>query len=436
MWSSCRTPLAAALLLALAGGRPSHTTAQSIPRLTDSARVSLISILPGDDVYSVFGHSTLRVRDPQLGIDRSYNFGTFDFGESPLAMASFVARFTYGDLNYSLTVQDPQATIPWYWEELGRASIEQTLALTPAEARELFRRLEINARPENRYYQYDFFFDNCATRILDALEAVLGPGLAFDVEPPGRSFRQLLDPFLTGAPWLDLGMDLGLGLPADREATAREATFLPEHLMRYVAAGRMDRDGRSQPLVRRTEQLTGPAGVSWRPPTAPPWPEIAGWVLLAVGTFVTLRDARTGRRVHRVADPVFFGALGVAGLAVAFLWFISLHRVTDLNLNLAWALPTHLVLAVLLAREGHDAGTSRGAASGTRDGTRRGAGLGVRLYLAATAGLAGLLLLGMPIWPQELPAALVPLLLLIVTRAGWLAWVRRRPGTAGAGASG
>jgi hypothetical protein len=376
-------------------------------------RVSLISILPGDEIYSVFGHSALRVHDPALGIDRAYNFGTFDFGDSPLDVASFVARFTYGDLNYSLAVQDSPALVRWYWENERRASVEQTLDLTHDEAQDLFRRLEVNALPENRYYQYDFFFDNCATRLLDALEAVLGAKLTFDAGPPGQSFRHLLDPYLVEARWVDLGMDLGLGLPADREATAREATFLPEHLMEYFARGRIDRgDGAGvRPLVRRTEMLTGPAGASWTPEADSPWPEIVGWALLAVGVFITMRDARTGRSSRRVADALFFAVLGVAGLAVTFLWFVSLHDVTDLNFNLAWALPTHLALAVALAR-----GRAQRGEAGRRAG----------LYLAVTAALAVLLLLGIPLWPQDLPAALVPLLVLIAVRAGWLARVRLR----------
>ncbi|HSM09584.1 MAG TPA: DUF4105 domain-containing protein [Gemmatimonadota bacterium] len=400
------------LLICLPAGRASHAAAQelALPALSDSVRVSLISILPGSKIYSVFGHSALRIRDPLLGIDSAYNFGTFDFGDAPLDVASFVARFTYGDLNYSLAVQDPPALVRWYWENERRASVEQTLALTRDEAQELFERLQVNALPENRYYQYDFFFDNCATRLLDVLEAVLGERLTFEADPAGRSFRRLLDPYLVGTRWVDLGMDLGLGLPADREATAREATFLPEHLMDYLAVGSVDRgeNGR-QPLVRHTVTLTGPAGASWKPETDAPWPEIVGWALLAVGVFFTMRDARTGRRARPVADGLFFGALGAAGLAVTFLWFVSLHDVTDLNFNLAWALPTHLALAFVLAR-----GRAEDGASGRRAG----------FYLAATAALAGMLLLGIPLWPQELPAALVPLLLLIVARAGWLARAR------------
>jgi hypothetical protein len=406
-FGTSRPPLL--VLLALVAGssglRPATAAAQAVPTLSDSARVSLISILPGEDLYSLFGHSALRVRDPALGLDVAYNFGTFDFGDSPLAMVEFVGLFTYGELNYRLDAQDGGRMIAWYWQERRRPAIGQTLDLTRDEAQELFRRLQVNALPENMYYRYDFFFDNCATRLLDVLEGVVGPALRFEAEPPGRSFRRLLDPYLTGNPWVDFGMDLGLGMPADRTATARESTFLPEHLMEYVATGTLDRgDGARRSLVRHTTTLTGPPDASWTSATALPWPKILGWGLLAVGAVLTLLDARAGRKVRRAFDVTLYAVLGVAGLAIVFLWFISLHTVTKTNLNLFWALPTHLGVALALAR----------GVAGRRAG----------VYLAATAAIAALLLAGMPFWPQELPGPVVPLLLLIIVRSAWLAWAR------------
>ncbi|TFG66337.1 MAG: DUF4105 domain-containing protein [Gemmatimonadales bacterium] len=391
-------------LLVLAAGSVPESAAQGIPTLTETARVSLISILPGDDVYSTFGHSAIRIADRTLGLDESYNFGTFEFGDSPTEIAGFIARFTYGDLHYRLSVQNGRRVVAFYWEELGRASIEQTLDLSPDEKQALFERLRINARPQNAYYQYDFFFDNCATRLLDVLEASVGPALSFAAPPPDRSFRQLLDLYLPGVPWTDVGMDLGLGLPADRDATAREATFLPEFLLNYLASGQIDRNGSKRPLVARTDTLTGGSGITWQPEADPPWPAIVMWVVFFAGALLTAADVRNRRGKRRVVDSIFFGLLGIGGLIVAFLWFVSLHAVTDNNLNLAWALPTHLVVAVAIAR---DAG-------------RRWVGT----YLAVTATLAGVLLIGFPFWSQQLPAALIPLLLLIVVRAGGLVRVR------------
>ena len=384
-----------------------RTFGRCAPLQSVDARVSLITILPGEDVYSTFGHSALRVVDASLGIDEAFNYGTFDFGSSALEIASFIGRFTYGDLNYSLTVQNGRSIVAGYWEVLGRASIEQTLDLSAREKQELYRILRTNALPENRYYQYDFFFDNCATRLLDAIEAALGPGLSFGAEAPGRSLRELLDPYLLGVPWTDFGMNLGLGLPADRQATAREATFLPEILMNHLASGTVEREGEVVPLVMRTDTLTGGSGISWEPEAAPPWPAIGLWILFVGGTLLTIADLKSGRPRRRIVDALFFGSLGIAGLVAGFLWFVSLHQVTDGNLNMVWASPTHLVVAVAIARY------------------RWQRWMGS--YMAATALLALILLAGFPFWPQRLPTALIPLLLLIVVRAGSLVRVQLNP---------
>ena len=117
------------VLVAFTATRVQGAIAQSIPILSESSQVSLISVLPGEDVYSTFGHSAIRIVDPSLGLDASYNFGTFHFGDSPAEIAGFIARFTYGDLKYELSVQDTRQVVDWYWEELGRATIEQTLDL-------------------------------------------------------------------------------------------------------------------------------------------------------------------------------------------------------------------------------------------------------------------------------------------------------------------
>jgi hypothetical protein len=400
-----RCTVSAVLVATMVGLVASTARAQEVPALSASAHVSLISILPGDDLYSTFGHSAIRIADPVLGIDESYNYGTFDFGDSPVEIASFVGRFTYGDLNYSLSVFNTRRMVfGYYWEQLGRASIEQTLALSPRERQALFRHLRINALPDNRYYQYDFFFDNCATRLLDAIEASVGSALSFDAPATGRSFRQLLDPYLPGVPWTDFGMDLGLGLPADREATPREATFLPELLLEYVATGVIDRGGRPVSLVARTDTLTGDSDLTWEPDPSPPWPAVVLWIVFALGALMTVADVKARRGRRRFLDAAFFGLLGLAGLVVVFLWFVSLHTVTDVNLNLAWALPTHLIAAWAIARD-----------KGLR-------WLGA--YMALTVAIIVVLLVGFPFWPQQLPSPLIPLLLLIGVRAGSLVRVR------------
>ena len=316
--------------------------AQTIPlpaAPADSLTVSLLTVLPGTEVYSLFGHSAIRIRDDARGLDRTYNFGSFTF-EQPF----FMVRFARGQLDYFLDTDPFYAELAKY-EALGRSMIEQRLDLTPAAAEALFDGLETNALPENRSYRYDFFFDNCSTRLLAAIEratATAGQGdvtLAPAAVHP--TFRQMLAPYTQGTPTIALGMDLGIGTPSDRVATDHEQAFLPVSLA--AALDRATVDGR--PLVASRDTLFWVPGAGVVPDrTEPLVPILLG--LLALGWLTAAVRPDRFARLGRVADVVLFGLAGVAGVLVAFLWFLTDHTVTGPNLNLLWAFPGHLGLAV------------------------------------------------------------------------------------------
>ncbi len=395
----------------LAGLPPGGLAAQTRPaQLSDSAVVSLITVLPGRSLYNVFGHTLLRVRDPATGLDVGYNYGTFDFPDSFVGGAAFVGRFAYGRLDYRLDAPDysPLRAVEWYWREEGRPSVEQTLDLSPDQRRALYRSLEENARPENATYRYDFFFDNCSTRPRDQVESAVGGRLRSGLGDPGASFRQLLEPYLVEKPGLKFAMDLGLGPPADRAASAREAAFLPEWLMRWAAAARVEGPGGPRPLVSRTDTLTWAPGAAERTP-APAWPRIVLWLIALLGVWLTIRDLRAGRPSRRWLDGVLFTSLGLAGILLAFLVFVSIHAVTKGNLNLLWAVPLHVAPGIALLRG------------------RRPAWL--RPYMLATLALLVVFLVGWPVWPQEIPAGVLPVVLLAAARAGTLALPRPSRGS-------
>lgn len=403
--SSLRIAVLAALGVALSGGpgrrAEGQVPGQEAPALSDSSVVSLITILPGDRLYSLFGHTILRVRDPASGLDVGFNYGTFDFPESLTGGGAFVARFAYGRLDYKLSAAgSPLRTVEWYWREEGRPSIEQTLDLTPVQRREMFGALARNARPENATYRYDFFFDNCATRPRDVIESAAGGALRDRLPDPGTSFRRLLDPYLVERPGLDLAMDLGLGPPADAGTSGRDAAFLPEWLARWAAAARVEGPEATRPLVSRTDTLTWAPGAAEREP-APDWPRVLLWLVAVAGVWTTIRDLRSGRAMRRWLDGPLFTALGAAGVVLAFLAFVSIHVVTKGNLNLLWAFPLHVVPGIALVR-------------GRRPGW-------LRPYMLAVLALLVVFLVGWPVWPQEIPAAVLPVVLLGAARAGLLA---------------
>lgn len=373
--------------------------------LSESARVSLVTILPGNKVYSLFGHNALRVFDPERGIDTAYNYGTFEFG-NPL---TFSAKFAYGDLNYRLKRQSYERMVAFYPVEEGRPIIEQHLDLDAEQREAIFRFLEWNSQPENAYYRYDFYYDNCATRIRDVLEDILGTALVTSGPDPGVTMRQLLDPYLAENTWLHFGMDVGQGLPADAPATSRSELFLPDRLSEWAEAALIVGPDGERPLVARTDSIGWtPERATLRP--APNWPFLAFVGVLGLVVWITVLDLRSNRPRRAWLDVPLFALLGLIGLLIAFLWFVSVHPVTKRNANLLWALPTNLVLAWTLVRS---------------DGGRWVEGL-----LWGTATSAAIFVLGWPLWTQELPLATLPLALALAIRTAGLAVARRRRETA------
>jgi hypothetical protein len=368
-----------------------------LPALSPEAEVSLLTMLPGDEVYSLFGHTAFRVTDPTLGLDRTYNYGTFDF-DQPF----FIARFARGLLDYQLSASTWDRTLAQY-RFLERPIIEQRLALPLDAKQDLFRFLETNYLPENRAYRYDFFFDNCSTRPRDALERALGQRLDYGgYKPRGATFRDLIQPYLEGQPLTDFGIDLGLGAPTDREATDREAMFLPLELMRAFDEARYQ----NRPLVASRDTVFWVPGAGM-PDDAFEWPVLVGWLLFGLGAGLTAaaRFGKLGDRSLRRFDVALFGVVGLAGTIIAWLWLGTEHSVTGPNGNLLWAPPTHLVAAILLARR------------------NQGGWLRVYWILVALTAVATVLL--WTVLPQALHAAVLPLTLLLALRAGMRAALPR-----------
>jgi hypothetical protein len=198
--------------------------------LSDSARFSLITVAPGEFVYSTFGHTALRLKDAASGVDVCFNYGTFDF-EQP----GFVLKFCQGKLLYMLDIENYR-DFEYGNLYFRRPMIEQVLNLSPEQKSKLYALLRDNYRPENRFYKYDFFYDNCATRVRDILENTLGgnPGYYTEMTGNGVTMRQLLHKYLPAKPWLGFGIDLILGTPADKIATVRDYMFLPDYLYLFL----------------------------------------------------------------------------------------------------------------------------------------------------------------------------------------------------------
>jgi len=384
----------ATFFLLLAVGLFNPVTAQE-RQLSDDAQISMITIYPGEAPEELFGHSAIRVKDPRQDIDLSFNYGTFQFD------SFFLPKFIYGQLDYFLSVARFSNAVRQY-ELRRRPMIEQVLNLTAEQRQDLFDFLLVNAREENRYYRYDFLFDNCSTRIRDAMVTVLGDEILFAPEPdPGLTFRQLIDLYVDHQPLYDFGIDLLLGGKIDRVAEPWETMFLPDYLMEAFEHATVKIDGEMQPLVANTEKILQIDNYQ-APKAGIPWAAVMTWTLFLIGVVTTYINFSNKQSIQRWLDIPLFLFAGIVGLLITFLWFISLHEVTANNLNLLWALPTHLILLPMLYRR---------TASGRRAG----------IYLAASAFLCLAIAIGWFAWPQALHPAVLPILLLLFLRSGWIA---------------
>ena len=378
--------------------------AQTGMTLSENARVSLLTIYPGNELYSTFGHSAIRIVDPAYKLDRIYNYGTFSFEEP-----GFYIKFCRGKLDYQLAAYSYSWAEAEYTQDQ-RPIIEQKLRLTPAMRQAVFQFLEWNYLPDNRRYRYDFFFDNCATRIRDVFENTLGDSLALYYNDSRQmTFRDYIDLYLVNLPFSDYGIDLGLGAKTDRLATAREALFLPDYLYEAFGGATITIGGETLPLVSATDTLLWFEGRQ-TPPTRDtlPWADIVLWGVLGVSAVVTLRNrsSRDSTLLNRWLDYPLFGLTGLVGWLIVFLWFFTDHTSTPNNWNILWAWPTHLFIFLapsLLKRYP-----------------------GGRIYFAVCAGVMLLTLLGWPLWPQRFNTATIPLVLALMVRSGWMAWGKRR----------
>ena len=359
----------------------------SRPPLSPSARISLVTVEGGRPLYTAFGHSALRVRDASIPIDLVFNYGTFDFNAP-----GFYTNFMQGHMTYFLAVSDFSRFIYWNTED-GRYTCEQELLLDAGQRQRLFDALLINAEPENRDYAYDFFYDNCATRIRDMLQTVFGDSLVFADRPSDGTLRDLLHGCLGRHPWSRLGLDIILGLPCDSLATARTRMFLPGCLSDAFADARLQ----GRPLAASPVALNNLSPKPLRHPYVTV-PTICAWLLLAAGVLCFRKG-----KARAIFDRCLFAFVGIAGMIVAYMWFLSAHTATHWNLNLLWALPTHLVIAFCL--------------SGRRPALWR------LWYFRLTSVLCIFLLAAWPWLPQAMHAAVIPLTLLLLCRSwartGW-----------------
>ena len=342
--TSLRGVLAVAYLAA-----PGAAPAQAVPPVDGThLQVYLLTMGPGASVYERFGHNAIWIRDTVARTDAIYNYGMFEFPDSFSGMLGFIGDFAMGRPRYWLGVDSSLDNELFIYQMRGRNLSAQELNLAPAQRADLAERLARNALPGNRYYQYDYFLDNCSTRVRDMLDQVLGGALrrATVDRPTTATFRFHTLRSLTNDPPLWLAIDAGLGPRTDRPIDQWHEMFLPQAVAaRMSDLKRIDSTGTSIPVVSRSFTLLtiNRYHVAAAPPHWIPGFTAIG-AALAVMILLGLRADGYGV-LGRVIATTWLAVVGLGGLLLLFLWLCTRHVATYANHNVLFITP--LALAVI-----------------------------------------------------------------------------------------
>ena len=303
-------------------------------------RISILTCSPGEELYSTFGHSAIRVTDSVSHRDIVYNYGTFNFDEP-----GFYTKFIRGKLSFYLSTDDFDSFISEYIEEK-RDITEQVLNLTCAEKYNIVMLLQANMLAANRTYKYDFTFDNCTTRLRDLVEKCADTSINFgNVLSSKKTFRDLIYEYLNknDKQWSKLGIDILLGRRMDVIMKPREVMFLPDYLLKAFDSSTID----SRTLVSSKKNIlelnAPPVIVDYF--THPLFIFTCFFLLIVL---VSFSKNSFIKRLLIAFDGFMFFITGLLGILLIFMWVGTDHFMCKDNFNLLWAWPTNIVAAFLM----------------------------------------------------------------------------------------
>lgn len=309
------------------------TNAQNI-QLSSNAEISVLTIGPGLNLEDSFGHSGFRIKD--YTIDRVYDYGRYDF-DAP----NFLLKFAQGKLNYKLGFNNFSDFYNHYLRK-NRTIEEQVLNLSQSQKQHLFDFLVNNEKPKNRYYLYDFFYDNCASIIRDVITEEIDDSVVFNTPAnfKPQTFRELIRTHLNQNSWGSLGIDLALGSVIDRQATPEEHMFLPHYIYTFFKSANYKISGK--PLVK--ENITLFKSIETQKTSNFISSPLAVFGLLSIIIlWITYKDYKNNKR-NRILDVILFSITGAIGIFILLLWFATDHTATAQNYNLLWAFAINIFM--------------------------------------------------------------------------------------------
>ena len=338
-------------------------------------------------MYSTFGHSAVRVTDSVSNEDIVYNYGTFNFEEP-----GFYTKFIRGKLMYYLSTQD-FASFKQDYEQQKRSMTEQVLNLSRTEKSKMANLLLQNLMGENKFYKYDFFFDNCTTRLRDLLEKSADSTVHYAtiVNKP-TTFRQHIFEYMdyNNNLWTKLGMDLLLGAKTDAVMSNREAMFLPDYLLKGFDSAKIG----NKAVLKSKNSVIDIAGEKEQKNFFLTPLFIFSLLFILILSLSFSKNNSIQKLLYGFDGFVFFMA-GFSGLLILFMWFGTDHIVCQNNYNLLWTWPTHAVMAFFIHSKKQ----------------------WPKKYFIVTAIINSLVLIAWFFLPQHMNPAFIPIILLLIFRS-------------------
>ena len=309
-------------------------------QLSENSQISVITIGPSQkELYSAFGHSGIRVKDDSLGIDYFYNYGVFDFDQP-----NFYINFLKGKLLYMVNRYNYKPVEDHYILN-DRFIKEQILNLNSSQKLKTFNFLENNILSQNKYYYYNYIYNNCATKIRDLFDEIFPKYVEYDsINNDNLSYRELMDLYLYNQKWGDLGIDICLGTEIDKIADNYNSMYLPDYLFSNLDNAKTSKN---ENFILKENKIFSPSKT--KNSSVFFSPSLVLLILLLITVFLIFRE-RKYDLWYKKFDFILFFISGAIGLLLVYLWFFTDH-LSSYNFNLIWAFPLNIFAAFFLFNE-------------------------------------------------------------------------------------
>ena len=308
---------------------------------TENTTISILTCDPGNEIYSFFGHSALRIQNPKLSINWVINWGLFEFNEDQI---QFGYDFAKGRLNYYVGIQEMPSFI-YEYAYYKRGVREQILNLNTSHKKKIINLVQKNYQPENRTYKYDFFYDNCSTRIQVLLDEVFEDEIEWGINKDANkfTFREIIHKYLNKAPWLTLGIDLVLGKRIDVLVNNSHLMFLPDYIEKIADNTYINEKGNKEKLVSENKIIINSQT------TNQPILNITIYAWILFGITIILLVTQQAKLIN-IWSCINLLSLAILGGILVFMWWGTDHQATKYNFNLLWASPLHLYLFSIIIK--------------------------------------------------------------------------------------